>query len=59
VRERNREGKKQKKLTNTHSFSSFLFIRRDAGSSKLDFDYLFLLYYIFYCYKHIIIRKYI
>jgi hypothetical protein len=28
-------------------------------SSKLDFDHLFLLHYIFYGYKHIIIRKYI
>jgi hypothetical protein len=28
-------------------------------SSKLDFGHLFLLYYIFYGYKHIIIRKYI
>jgi hypothetical protein len=30
-----------------------------AQSSKLDFDHLFLLYYIFCGYKHIIIRKYI
>jgi hypothetical protein len=59
VRERNREGKKQKKLTNTHSFSFYKARRDMVGSSKLDFDYLFLLYYIFYCYKHIIIRKYI
>jgi hypothetical protein len=40
--------------------SPFLFIRRDMSrSSKLDFYHLFLLYYIFYGYKHIIIRKYI
>jgi hypothetical protein len=30
-----------------------------ARSSKLDFDHLFLLYYIFYGYKYIINRKYI
>jgi hypothetical protein len=41
-------------------FFSFYKARRDmARSSKLDFTYLFLLYYIFYGYKHIIIRKYI
>jgi hypothetical protein len=45
---------------NTPSFSIYK-VRHDmALSSKLDFDHLFLfIYYIFYGYKHIIIRKYI
>jgi hypothetical protein len=46
-------------VNKTPSFSFYKARRDIARSSKLDFDHLFLLYYIFYGYKHIIIRKYI
>jgi hypothetical protein len=46
-------------LERTPSFSIYKARRDMTRSSKLDFEHLFLLYYIFYYYKHIIIRKYI
>jgi hypothetical protein len=51
--------RKRNQNSNTPSFSIYKARRDMAQSSKLDFDHLFLLYYIFYGYKHIIVRKYI